>query len=206
MAEEKRFSRKYDSSSGWLMMDAKTGRGYEMVSAGLGWPTSKREGCIVVIGEAKNGFYIMDEYETFDVRRLVTKCTILRKQYSIDQIYLDTENRPLVDYIYQIAPGLPTMGPPYLGDADELNGYLTIIRELTAPDRKRLFFGGSGLGARLLEIPADKLQHQSSSGDFPLVFAVGSCLTGMRYNKVDPDELDRIEGITDSLLGDMWDD
>jgi len=137
---------KHFTGKGAVYEDERTRKMYDQIKAGLGWPTGARAGYLVVIGERGLHYDILTYFDSFDIRTLLGKCVSLAKEWFFNEIYCDAENEPMMRYVDKLKSRPNFLNPPHLGDPNELQGYTTLIRELTVPHRKRLNFLGSPLG------------------------------------------------------------
>jgi hypothetical protein len=194
----------YGESSCFL--NDETGDKYGRIVGGLGFPVGDRPGYLVVIAEQrtkehgkKPKFWVLDTYETFNMADLLNSAIVFGRKYFLHQTFSDMANAPLMSYVYKLRVPLALTNPPFIDETDALNGYITTIRGLTTPGRKRLFFSGSDLGTRLLEIPAEKIRRAKKVQDFPLLMALGGALSALITYAHSPDEQRSVDRLNEEL-------
>jgi len=168
---------------------------YSRISCGIGWPTGHRAGFSVVVGESlfkdrvvkKPHYYVLAEHESFNPTDLLQKCLIWQREFHVGQYYADTTNAPMMEFLRKLDIGLYLTDPPFVNDTNSLSAYISSIRECTTC----LHLDGSGLQKLLWKIPADKIKRATNVGEFPLLMALGGCLSALITWAHDPKEQHR---------------
>jgi len=176
---------------------------FSRISCGIGWPTGHRAGFAVALGESlfkdramkKSHYYVLGEHENFNPTDLLKKCLIWQREIYVGKFYADTKNEPMLEFLRKLNIGLYLTDPPHNDDPNSLSAYISNIRECTT----RLHLGGSGLQKRLWEIPADKIKRATSAGEFPLLMALGGCLSALITWEHDPQEQHRANVLNEEL-------
>jgi hypothetical protein len=184
---------------------------YGEVAGGIGWPTGAKPGEVVVVAEKGRNFYVIGHASAFEPPELLGKCVALSKKFGFRYFYCDINNRPMMDHVYRIKNRPNFTSSKLLDDPNELVGYVGIIRELTSSGSKRLFFHGDAgaVANRLYEVPLEKLHGQTQAFDYPLLQALGGCLSSMTKYKMTPEqeaEMERQIEMVDYLLDELHDE
>lgn len=190
-----------------FFLNEETGDAYSRIVGGLGWPWGDRPGFAIVLAESrfkdrklkKPHYYVLAEHETFNPTDLLMKCVIFQREYSVSQFYGDTGNEPMMEFLRKLNIGLYLTAPPFIDDPNALNAYVGHIRECTIPGKKRLHFGSGSLGARLLEIPGEKIRRATKAQDFPMLAALGGALSALIVWVHDPDEQRRVDVLNEEI-------
>jgi hypothetical protein len=190
-----------------FFVNEKNGQEYSRIVSGLGFPVGDRAGFAVIIGEEwvkkhrhKPKFWVLAEHEDFNVSNLLRACVALGRKFFVSQYYADTGNRPMMEFVYKLKISLSLTNPPHINDPNALNSYIAQIRECTAHGKKRLHLGNSSLGARLLEIPGEKIRRATKVQDFPILAALGGALSALITWQYDPDEQRLCDALNEELL------
>lgn len=99
---------------------------------GLGWPWGDRAGFALVLAESrlkdeslkKHHYWVLDDFETFNPGDLLAKCAIFKKTFYVGQIYGDTTNKPMMDFLYKLNIATYLTKPPFIDDPNCLNSYI----------------------------------------------------------------------------------
>jgi len=129
-------------------VDELTGHEYRRIIGGFGWPSWK-PGFVVVIGEdkkidevlGKHHHRIMKEIEVQNASDLIRRAYEAGKKYKVEIFYGDVFKRPMMEFLSGSGDKFRLDAAPYVGDDDAFQAYLSLIREATIPERKRLHFG-----------------------------------------------------------------
>lgn len=186
-------------------------REYGEVVGGIGWPTGGKAGEVVVVAEKVRNFYVIGHASAFEPSELLAKCMALSKKFGFRYFYCDTTNQPAMTHAYKLKKRPNFTNSELNSDPNELAGYLGIIRDLTRPGNKKLFFSGSAgaVANRLFEVPIEELHGQKQAADYPLLKALGSCLSSMRKYRHTPEqerEMDRQVELIDTFLDEQHDE
>jgi hypothetical protein len=186
--------RKLDVTNTLYWVDKETGATYGRVIGGLGWPGS-RDGFLVVAGVARvedtdlEAFPItvLGETSAPDVDQLLREVLKAGNDFSPDRIYADTENLGMMEVLNEFnrdrrRRGLnplrlsPSPMVDMVEGSGQLSFYLQLIKKLTRPNRKVLFFGpGSNLPGYLLGLSREDA-GKAAILDHPPVAALGVVL------------------------------
>jgi hypothetical protein len=194
-------------------VDDRTGREYARISGGFAWPVPRKPGQIVIVGESvsvKHGkkpkYFILAEQKGFNVTRLIRAAISLGRKFFVDQWYGDIGNMPMLRMMERGRVILPMTSPVIPVDEPEsLSAYVAQIRELADAGNKRLFFGGSRLGAALQDIGIVDVRNTTRLIDLPEIAALGGLLTSLESAPHDPYEMERVAHETDAILSELYD-
>ena len=128
---------------------------------------------------------------------------MLRSDYSVELIYGDTTNEPMIDMARRISPTFNLNKAPHVGDPDALTAYISMIREHTRPEHKYLHFGDSQLPHRLNDIPAERLSRSTPAEEYPPICALGYVLSASVIWEFDPEEQASMDAMNLELIA-MW--
>ena len=159
---------------------------FKAVWGGVAWP-GKRPGFVVVIGmihpDEPEGseIYLLDEFESFDMRELIRQCGVLNSKYEPERWVGDTSNDSAEEFLGEMKHDFCSyLSETELTEMEPLYPYiLGKFKELLNPERRRLFLKNS----RVLDYLAGIEQAEVAElerGDYPaleaLIYAVAELL------------------------------
>ena len=176
------------------------------IYGGVAWP-GKRPGFIVIVGMVfdkhfdNRDVYLLDEFESKDVRELVRQCGILDLKYqprkwvgnnlnnAADRFIqeMNSEHEDRRNFYVHLTPIVEMDGP--------FSYILPRLKEFLNKDRKQLFLRNSMTSNYLGSIQEEEI-HALEIGDFPAIEALASAV----------DEIRRCEGRRKVRGRDRWDD
>ena len=174
---------------------------------GVAWP-GKRRGCAVVVGMDyrphfdSHDIYLLDEYESFDMRKLIRQCGAMHVQYGIglSRTYSpDSPGRWIGDYKNDAAsrfieemnaeqnrdgsaPGREPFSlsrTPLLGSESLYACILAQIKDLLAPEWRQLFLKGGKILSYMSEIEEGQIAALEL-GDYPTIEALAFAVIELR--------------------------
>jgi hypothetical protein len=185
-----------------------------MIYGGVAWP-GKRPGFALVVGmDRKRHFdshdiYLLDEYESFDIRKLVRQCVALDRKYFISYTGYSRTDSPgrwigqsKNDAAYRLLQEVnDEFSRDSRDDIDDLTYYFSIdptplyemenlypyilaeIKELLDPERRQLFLKESKVANYLSGINPEEVVDMQL-GDYPAVEALGIVVAEMRSDDI----------------------
>ena len=148
------------------------------VYGGVAWP-GKRPGFVVILAiicpqDSKDWeIYLLDEYESFNMRELIQQCGLMDTKYEPDMWVGDTTNDSAEEFMYEMRDDSDF----YLSETDltEMEPFypyvLGKLKELLNPKHRRLFLKNSKLLSYLGEIEPEEVA-KLERGDFPALEAL----------------------------------
>jgi hypothetical protein len=189
-----------------VYFEDETGRQYSRISGGFSWPVASLPGYAVIVGESrpqkdkpkhKPHFFVLAELEDFNPNTLIRGCIALSNRYHIGQWYGDSQN-PMSDFITKSRLSFYLSAPPHLSDPNSLDYFISQIRAATVPGSKRLHFGTTRLGTRLLQVQAANVRSARVQ-DVPVLFALGSVLSALIAWEHNPREQAEVDALNAEL-------
>ena len=171
----------------------------QAVWGGVAWP-SKRPGFAVVLGMVHephfqdSDVYLLDEFESFDTRKLVRACGVFDDKYYIsatkdyfpkatDCWIGDYKNDAASRFIREMNEATSkTFGvrPSMILEMENVYGFiLPQLKEMCSPERRQLFLKGGRTVDYLGEIDEAEMADLKV-GEFPAIEALGFTVIGMR--------------------------
>jgi hypothetical protein len=170
--------------------DTETGLEYRRILGGMAWPDTQ-PGFVVIAGEdfesdKKTGEHqirIIAEYEGLNPSDLIRRAGEYKGIFKADGIYGCTDNRPMMDFIYNGKVDLFLSDAPFMDEESKaVQYYLLLIREMTSATKKILSYGEN---SKLPGILSGVDQHSV----LPAVLALGYVLAVFRSSSPrDPNE------------------
>lgn len=170
---------------------------FRAIWGGVSWP-SKRPGFCVIVGmEHKRHFdsgdlYVLDEYESFDMRQIVRRAGALSVQYAINpgeghtRFIGDYKNDAASRFIqemnaeqHQDAERFSLSSTSILERKNLYQSILPEIKALRSAERRQLFLSGSQILNYMAEIELSELA-ELKRGDFPALEALAFCVVELR--------------------------
>jgi|GEM_PF-4247615 len=191
--------------------EGEVGNQYRRIAGAFSWPSGSKAGCLVILGESRRMDPVLNKthYEVLATRQtpyaedLLRQCAELMGPFFVQCYYYDSSNTAMVDdYLCECAckyATFPTVQAPHCDDPQAMRFYASLILNLTNPRAKRLFFGDDDtLPAHLRQIDATKIRGATIE-EYPLLSALGFCLSGLETYKHDPEEQARLDAANAEL-------
>ena len=166
------------------------------VYGGVSWP-GKRPGFVVVLAVVHSDepegweIHLLDEYESFDMQKLVRQCGLMHSKYEPHMWVGDTTNDSAEEFMYEMRDDSDF----YLSETDltEMEPFypyvLGKLKELLNPEHRRLFLKNSQLLNYMGEIEPGEVSGLER-GDFPaleaLIYAAVESLRMVEYESTGP--------------------
>jgi hypothetical protein len=165
----------------------------------VAWP-GKRPGCAVVLGMDRkehlgnHDIYLLDEFESFDLRKLVRQCGALDLKYSPDRWIGQWDNDAASGFISEMNREYAqrnecrsavhrrkfSLRPTAIVEMEHIYPFiLPQIKALVDPNRRRLFLGESKVATYLGDIEESEIAEMAL-GEFPTVEALAFGVIEMR--------------------------
>jgi hypothetical protein len=159
---------------------------YSRLAGGVAWPVGGVPGWAVVLTVARQKDPILDqrivtvfqEYSSQNVQDLLLRCNEYRKHLLVNEWYGDGSKASMMELLRRLEIPLYIRNAPFFDDPNALEYYVQIIRGMTRPSKKMLFFGTSKLPGHLIETPDQRMQLAKAS-EFPAVLALGYALSAL---------------------------
>ena len=174
-----------------VLQDKETGKRYARIVVGVGWPRIK-PGFAVVVGEDFNEdpslktrhLWIFAEIEEEDLETLFQKCLESRDRYQIETFLANTDNRPMMEFLYDFKRGLKegiyalSFGKAPFPEDLEYHGL--IIQSRIRQGEKSLHFPEKTLlKGYLMEIGKEEIR-KADVLDHPAIAALGYALSHIK--------------------------
>jgi len=169
-------------------------REYRRIIGGIAWPSGEHPGFLCVIGESDHTdkrlqlrhLWMLTEHEDRDVNKLIKRMYDVQNRYLVDPWYGQTENVLMMHFVDRFNQRLPIKKTgiyiaeaPFLDEAHNLRLYAHQARSRVTPAGKTLHFGSnSQIPGQLSGLTPDDVQTKKAE-DFPVVAALGYCLSGL---------------------------
>ena len=165
----------------------------------VAWP-GKRPGCAVVIGMDRkehlgnHDIYLLDEFESFDLRKLVRQCGALDLKYSPDRWIGQWDNDAASRFIQEMNAEHEqgnrsnskarrhkfTLKPTPMLEMEHVYPFiLPQIKALVDPNRRRLFLHDSKVATYLGDIEGSEIAEMAV-GEFPAIESLAFGVIEMR--------------------------
>ena len=174
-----------------IFKDKKTKTQYARVLGGLGWPGIKPAFVVVAAEDLAEDpslkvrhLRVLTEIEGPDLQTLFQKCLDLRDRYQVEDFYGNSENRPMMDFLYEfnrnLEEGVFSLSLCLAPFPEELNYHVYVIRQFLEQGKKTLHFGEkSVLRGCLMEL--GKVEAMKASVlDYPPIVALGYVLSHIK--------------------------
>ena len=170
--------------------DKETGGKYGRIVGGFGWPAAK-PGFVVVVAEdlIEEPFLkiritsVLVEIEDQSLERLFQKCLDLRERYQVEDFYGNTENRPMMEFLYDYNRDHKDMAPLWLRLAsfpEDFSYHVHVIEGGLNQDKKTLYLGEkSMLRGHLMELSPEEIMR-ASVWDHPSIAALGYAVSQLK--------------------------
>lgn len=169
-------------------------REYRRIVGGVGWPAGEQPGFLCVIAENDNidrrlklrHYWILTEYESKDMEKLIKRMYDVQNRYLIDPWYGDTYNILMMHFVDKFnnrltkqKKGIYLAEAPFVGEAHNLRLYAHQIKTRTLSVKKSLHFGSqSQIPGQLSGLSPDDVQKKKAE-DYPAIAALGYVLSGI---------------------------
>lgn len=148
------------------------------VYGGVAWP-GKRPGFAVVLAiiysQEKDDWeiYLLDEFESFDMRELIQQCGVLHSKYEPRMWWGDTTNNSAEEFMYEMRDDSGfSLSETDLIEMEPFYPYvLGKLKELLNPEARRLFLKESKVLNYMAEIEQGEVA-ELKRGDFPALEAL----------------------------------
>ena len=174
-----------------FFQDKETKVKYVRVIGGLGWPGIK-PAFAVVVGEDFNEdpslkirhLRVFSEIEEENIERLFQKCLEARERYQVEDFYGNTENKPMMDFLWafnrKLEDGVFQLSLGLAPFPEELKYHALVIRERIEQGESSLHLPeNSLLKGYLMEFGEEQVQ-KANILDNPAVAALGYALSRIK--------------------------
>jgi hypothetical protein len=177
-----------------FILDEETEREFERVVGGYAWPSAVKPGFAVVIGEdrqedelyKKRHWRILAETENQSPKKLIKRCAELNSFYSVEAWYGDTENRAMMEFLYDSRHRFHLIDAPFLDEPNVFEKNLLLIMEVVSSGNKTLHFGKeSNLRSILNELTTEDMLNSPKTAfqKYPQIAALGFVVSALEYYK-----------------------
>lgn len=171
--------------------DKETKAKYARIIGGLGWPGIK-PAFAVVLGEDFDEdpslkirhLRVFSEIEEGNIERLFQKCLEARDRYQVEDFYGNTENKPMIDFLWafnrKLEDGFFQLSLGLAPFPEDLSYHAWVIRERIEQGKRSLHLPeGSLLKGYLMELGKEQVL-KSNILDYPAIAALGYALSHIK--------------------------